>query len=169
MIQLKAQVIERMLHQETAQKEDLGTILRCIYTRYMRLYEHYFADIDALNNETVAGMRKYHEETMSLVKYYYMDIPLDICIRLEQFEEKCTDLLLGPAWRVHLHEGYEEFREKHEKSNPGGNNLKDEFRTETMKAFYDAMGYIFREGFGTDSQTARNVLSGITDLLFGKQ
>ena len=46
--------------------------------------------------------------------------------------------------------------------------LKAEFKKQALRAFYDAMGYIFRDGFGTDSQTARNVLSGITDLFLGK-
>lgn len=36
-------------------------------------------------------------------------------------------------------------------------------------SFYDAMGYIFRDGFGTGSQTAEQVVSGIAGLLFGKE
>ena len=53
----------------------MATLLRSIYTRYMRLFEGYFADIDALNDTKIAQFRKYHEETCSLVRYYYMDIP----------------------------------------------------------------------------------------------
>ena len=38
-----------------------------------------------------------------------------------------------------------------------------------MKTFYDIMDYIFREGFGTGSETVKKVvggISGLTDLLF---
>lgn len=31
------------------------------------------------------------------------------------------------------------------------------------------MDYVFREGFGTGSHTAKKVVSGITGLLFGKK
>jgi hypothetical protein len=31
------------------------------------------------------------------------------------------------------------------------------------------MDYIFRDGFGTGSQTAKNILSEISSLLFGKE
>lgn len=44
MIELSHERIEQILHEETVKKEDLDTILRGIYFRYMRLYERYFAD-----------------------------------------------------------------------------------------------------------------------------
>jgi DNA polymerase III alpha subunit (gram-positive type) len=37
-----------------------------------------------------------------------------------------------------------------------------------LKAFYDDMNYVFREGFGTGSQTAETVVSGLAELLLGK-
>ena len=83
----------------------------------MRLYEEYFADIDALNDDKITELRNYHEETRSLARYYYMNIPQDIC---EGIKEK-------------------------------------------------AMDYIFREGFGTGSKTAGNIISGLAGLLFGKE
>ena len=61
MVELSNERIEQILHQETAKKEELATILRGIYTRYMRLYEKLFADIDALNDEKITELRKYHE------------------------------------------------------------------------------------------------------------
>ena len=70
MIELNKERLEKILREETAQKEELQTILRSVYTRYMRLYEKYFADIDALNDEKIAGLRAYHEETVSLVKHF---------------------------------------------------------------------------------------------------
>ena len=57
----------------------------------MRLYEKYFADIDALTDETVAGLKAYHEETRSLVKYYNMDIPQDVCKCLNAFDSAYSD------------------------------------------------------------------------------
>ena len=68
----------------------------------MRLFEGYFADIDALDDAKIAQWRKYHEETSSLVKYYYMDIPHDVCEDLEEFNDKFSPKLLGPNWYDNL-------------------------------------------------------------------
>jgi hypothetical protein len=68
----------------------------------MWLYEKYFADIDALNDEKIAELTNYHEETLSLVKYYYMDIPLDICVGIKAFEEEYSANLLGAEWHKYL-------------------------------------------------------------------
>lgn len=54
MIKLSNERIEQILHEETVKKEKSATILRGIYNRYMRLYEDYFADIDALNDDKIA-------------------------------------------------------------------------------------------------------------------
>ena len=56
MVELSNRRIEQILHEETAKKEELATILRGIYTRYMHLYESYFADIDALSDDKVAEL-----------------------------------------------------------------------------------------------------------------
>ena len=93
MVELSRKRVEQILHEETLKTEELATILRGIYTRYMRLYERYFADIDALNDEKIAELREYHGETKSLVNYYYRDIPLDICMGIDEFEEKMDELL----------------------------------------------------------------------------
>ena len=45
MIELSNERIEQILHEETVKEEKVSTILRGIYTRYMRLYEKYFSDI----------------------------------------------------------------------------------------------------------------------------
>ncbi len=169
MVELKNEVIDRILHKETAKKEELGTILRSIYTRYMRLYEKYFADIDALSDDVIAGLRSYHEETRSLVKYYYMDIPLDLCLKLDAFDEKYNDSLLGPGWHDVLFGGFRDFREKHLDQYRRREELKAAFAKETLAAFYDDMNYVFRDGFGTGSQTAEKVVSGLAELLFGKE
>ena len=169
MIELSKERIEQILHEETIKKEELETILRSIYTRYMRLYEKYFADIDALNDDEIAELRKYHEETMSLVKYYYMDIPLDICAGIKEFENTYSVNLLGPEWHEYLFDSYEGFREKSKSKNKSEEYLKAEFAKQALAAFYEAMDYVFREGFGTGSQTAKSVVSGITGLLFGKE
>ena len=49
MIELSNERIKEILNDETPRKEETDTILRAIYTRYMRLCEEYFTDIDALN------------------------------------------------------------------------------------------------------------------------
>ena len=83
MVELSKERVEQILHEETMKKEELETILRSIYTRYMHLFENYFADLDALNDDKVAELKKYHEETKSLVRYYYLDIPQDICMDIK--------------------------------------------------------------------------------------
>jgi len=169
MIELSNERIQKILHEETAKKEDLDTILRSVYTRYMRLYEKYFADLDALNDDSVAELRKYHEETQSLVRVYYMDIPVDICAGLKEFENQYSDKLLGPDWRAFLFGLYGDFRGKGENRGKSEKSLKADFAKQALDAFYAAMNYIFREGFGTGSQTAKTVVSGLAELLFGKK
>ena len=169
MIELNNERMEQILHDETAKTEDLTTILRGIYTRYMNLYERYFADFDALNDDKVAEFGKYHEETRSLIKYYYLDIPQDICSGIKEFEEKVSDKLLGRDWRKNLYDLYDEFKEKNRVRDKGEDYYLAEFSRQALKAFYEAMGDIFREGFGTSSQTAKDIVGGISGLLFGKK
>ena len=169
MVELSKERIEQILHEETMKKEELETILRSIYTRYMRLYEKYFADIDALNDDEIAALRQYHEETTSLVRYYYMDIPLDICMGLKEFENKYSANLLGAEWHEYLFGSYKDFKENSRSRNKTDEYLKAAFKKQTLSAFYEAMDYVFRDGFGTGSQTAKKVVSGITGLLFGKE
>lgn len=169
MVELSKERMDQILHEETAQKEDTETILRSIYTRYMCLYEKYFADIDALNDDGIAELRAYHEETRSLVRYYYMDIPQDICLYIKEFENKYIAKLLGPEWLEYLYGNYEEFRRENEDGDTPVEALKAEFSKQALEAFYDAMDYVFRDGFGTDSQTYKDVASGLTGLLFGKE
>ncbi len=112
MVELDNERMKQILHDETAETEDLVTILRGIYTRYMNLYERYFADIEALNDDRIAEFAKYHEETKSLIRYYYMDIPQDICAGISELEEKVSGRLLGREWKMNLFDVYDEFREK---------------------------------------------------------
>ena len=135
----------------------------------MLFRSEYFADIDALNDDKIAELNKYHEETRSLVKYYYMDIPLDICMGIRELEDRYSAILLGSDWHKYLFDSYKKFREKNRNKIKGEKDLKAEFAKQTLTAFYDAMGYVLREGFGTGSRTAGHVIDGITDLLFGKE
>ena len=169
MIELSPERVEKILYEETVKDEKIQTILRSIYIRYMLLYEKYFEDIDALNDEKIAELRKYHEETRSLIKYYYMDIPQDICTALNEFENKYDDNLLGSEWHNVLFDSYKKFREKNTNTNKSEKSLKEEFTKQTLAAFYGAMDYVFREGFGTGSTAAQSIVSGITGLLFGKE
>ena len=166
MVELGTERINQILHQEAANKEELGTILRGIYTRYMRLYEKYFADIDALNDDQIAKLRKYHDETRSLVRHYYMDIPLDICIGIHEFEKKYSANLLGSDWHEYLFDSYAYFRENSNIEDVSEKATKAAFSKQALETFYDAMDYVFREGFGTSSQTAETVMREITELLW---
>lgn len=167
--ELSKERIDQILHEETVKKEETSAILRSIYTRYMRLYEKYFADIDALNDKEIAVLRSYHEETRSLVKYYYMDIPLDICRCITAFDNEYTEKLLGPEWHQYLSDVYHDFVKMHKSKNGDKEYLKAEFAKQTLADFYDAMDYIFRDGFGTGSETVNTAISEIAKLLFGKE
>ena len=169
MIELSNERIGQMLHEESVKKEDTDVILRGIYIRYMRLYEKYFADIDALNDQEIASLRKYHQETRSLIRYYYLDIPQDVCAGLKEFEKRYSDPLLGPDWRRFLMDRYREFRKGQPGTEENSKALRAAFAAEALEGFYEAMEYIFRDGFGTGSQMARDMASGITNLLFGKK
>ena len=169
MVELNNERIEQILHEETTKKEELETILRSIYNRYMWLYEKYFADIDALNDEKIAELTNYHEETLSLVKYYYMDIPLDICVGIKAFEEEYSANLLGAEWHKYLFDSYAGFKKESANKNKNEDYYKAEFTKKALASFYDSMDYVFREGFGTESKNAENAASGIVGLLFGKE
>ncbi len=169
MIELSHERIDQILHEETLKREDLDTILRSIYSRYMNLYEKYFADIDALDDEKIAGMREYNEETGSLIKYYYMDIPLDICTSINEFESEYSDNLLGPGWHEYLTDAYEEFKKESDEKHKSEEDYKKAFKKQALSTFYDAMDYVFRVGFDTGSKAAESTLSRITGLLFGKE
>lgn len=110
-----------------------------------------------------------HEETKSLLRYYYMDIPQDICTQIEAFEDEYSDKLLGHEWHKYLSDSYESFKENHKDKNKDDKELKSEFSKQALKCFYAEMDSAFREGFGTESQTTKNLLSGIAGLLFGKE
>ena len=169
MVELSNERIKQMLEEETKKTEDLTTILRAIYTRYMNLYERYFAEPEALNDDKIAEYKKYHEETKSLIKYYYMDIPQDVCAAINEFEEKAGDKLLGREWKKTLYDANTEFREKYKVKDRSDEYYQEAFKKEALKAFYDAMDSVFRDGFGTGSQTAKDMFDGISGLLFGKK
>ena len=168
MVELSAERVEEILHKETQKTEELTTIMRGVYTRYMCLYEKYFADIDALNDEKISELKEYHEETRSLIKYYYLDIPQDICMELNEFDNQYTDKLLGSDWHKNLLEIYKDFKAENKNNNKSEECLKAEFAAENLGSFYDVMDYIFREGFDTTSKTTENVASGIAGMLFGE-
>ena len=168
MIELSKERVDEILNEETLKTVELPKLLRAIYNRYRQLYENYFADLDALNDEKVAELRNYHEETKSLIKYYYMDIPYDVCEELEDFEEKYGTKLLGADWHENLTKIYEEFEGKAEDLGKSEEELKAEFKEEILGGFYDAMSDAFRVGFGTSSKTHEKVVDGIKGLFFGK-
>lgn len=167
MVELSNKRVEQILHEETQKTEQLSTILRAVYTRYMRLYEQYFADVDALDDDRIAELKQYHEETKSLVKHYYMDIPQYICLELSEFDKKYSAKLLGSDWRKTVFDSYKEFKDSVKGGEKTEESLKAEFSEKVLEAFYGAMDFVFREGFGTGSKTAESFVSGLRDLLFG--
>ena len=167
MIELSQERVETILKEETQKTAELATILRAIYARYMNLYEKYFADIETLNDDKIAELNQYHEETQSLVKYYYMDIPQDVCTELKEFDDEHSANLLGPDWQRYLLNIYREFRSKN--SDRHERWVKAEFRKKALEGFYAAMSSIFRQGFGTESKTAAKNAEWIGSLLFGKK
>ena len=169
MIELSNERIGQILEDETAKTADLKTILRSIYTRYRNLYEPYIANFDKLNDDKVAEFAKDHEETKALIKYYYLDIPQDVCTKIEEFEEKSCDKLLGREWKSNVYDAYDEFKTKNKVWSKGDDYYQAEFKKMALKEFYEAMDYIFRDGFGTGSETVNDIMGGITGLFFGKK
>ena len=166
MVELSNERIEQILHEETKKTEDLTTILRGIYSGYMNLYEQYFADIEALNDDQIAELKKQHEETKSLIKYYYMDIPQDICEGLHEFDDTYNAKLLGADWRKTLFDSYSDFCAENDCQNKSAKSLKAAFSEQILDAFYETMDDIFREGFGTGSKDTEKATSVLSDLLF---
>lgn len=167
MIELSNERIEQIFEEETAKTVDLKIILRGIYTRYRNLYEPYIASFDKLTDDKVAEFAKTHAETKALFKYYYLDIPADICSKIEEFEEKGCDKLLGREWKKNVYDAYDEFKAKNKAWSKGEDYYQAEFKKYALKEFYEAMEYIFRDGFGTGSETVKDIMGGISGLLFG--
>ena len=170
MLQLSNKRIDQILQEETPKTALLPTVLRAIYYRYMTLFERYFAEMESLNDEKIAELRKYHEETKSLVKYYYMDIPQDVCFDIEEFEEKHTNKILGWGWRGYLDENYQEFVDDHDDDTEiSESGLLAEFKKKNLKAFYDEMEDVFRPGFGTGSRNREGILNELSGMMFNNQ
>ena len=116
----------------------------------------------------IAELKKYHEETRSLCKYYYMDIPLDICTGLTEYDNEYSDKLLGDGWHKYLFDSYDDFRDENGDGNKSEARLKAEFADQKLTGFYEVMDYVLRDAFNTNSKSAEDVASGITSLLFGE-
>ncbi|MBO6148090.1 MAG: hypothetical protein J6O55_01980 [Lachnospiraceae bacterium] len=169
MIELSNERIDEIIHQETPAAEEMSTILRSIYTRYMFLYERYFADIDALDDDKIAELNKYHKETRALIKHYYMDIPVDVPSDLKEFDDNYSCRLLGPSWHNYLSKNYDEFKSENAGKGKNEESLKAEFADHVLTGFYEEMDNIFRDAFGTNSKDTERVINGFTGILFGEE
>ena len=167
MVKLDNERVEQILQNETMKTQPLPTILRGIYTRYINLYEDYIAEIDKLTDDKIDAYKRQNAETQSLIKYYYMDIPQDVCYELNKFEENVADELLGREWKRGIYDAFEEFKENNDAWNKSDDYYMAEFKKALRKELYKAMENIFRDGFGTHSETAKNIFTGISNLLFG--
>ena len=168
MVELSTERVDEILHKETQRTEEPATILRSIYTRYMHLHERYFSDMDALNDDKIAELKKYHEETESLIKYYYMDIPQDIYISLKAFDDKQITKQLGSDWHEQLLNSYKKFKAQYKGKDKSEEWLKTKFTEQELTDFYKAMDSIFRESFGTGSKAAENYMTWLRHLFFGE-
>ena len=153
MVELSNERIDKILHEETLRTEDSRTLLRAI--------------IDKLNDKKIAEFRKYHEETKSLLKYYYMDIPHDVNIALNEFDNKYTDYLLGNEWHSLLLEQYNKFKIDKSFEDRDEDSLKNRFAKQNLNIFYEAMNSVFRDDFDTSSKTAHSISVFFKGLLFG--
>ena len=169
MVELSSERIEQIVLKETAKKQEADIILRSVYTRYMCLFEKYFEDIDALNDDKVAELRNYHEETKSLVRYYYMDIAQDVCKLLREFDDTYIINMLGSGWHKYIFDIYKYYKDEKKISIKAEEDIKAAFVKETLEEFYDTMDYIFRDDFGTSSQTAKKVVTNLKEMLFGAE
>ena len=165
MVELKKERIEEILHEETVKTEDQKTILRAIYNRYMHLYEEYLSDIDKLNDKKIAELKKYHEETESFMKYYYIDIPYDVCAKLKEFDLQYTDKLLGTKWQEYVSDELKQFATKNK--NKSEEELKVKFTKEKLEAFYGVIDSVFRESFDTGSKTVERTTKWFVGLFSG--
>ena len=165
MNELKKERIEEILHEETLKTEDQKTLMRAVYSRYMHLYEEYFSDIDKLNDKKIAQLKKYHEETESFMKCYYIDIPYDVCATLKEFDHQYTDKLLGTDWQKYLSDEYTQFKAKNKNKSEEEN--KAAFVRLKLDDFYAVIDTAFRESFGTDSRTIERTVNWFKGLFSG--
>ena len=84
---------------------------------------------------------------------------------IELSRERIEQLLHEPEWQKSLSGRYKEFKEKNENQKKGEEALKADFTKQSLSDFYEAMDYVFREGFGTGSKAAKGFLDTIK--LFG--
>ena len=98
-----------------------------------------------------------------------MDLPQDVCSGIKEFEKKYSSNLLGSRWHKYLFDSYKEFKEKSQDKDKSEEFYKAEFTKQALDYFYEAMDYIFRDAFGTESQTVKNTISSLKELLFGKE
>ncbi len=167
MIQISNERAEQIIQEETKKTQPLPQLLRAIYTRYMNLYEDYIANIYDLTSEKIAAYKKQNDETIALVRYYYMDIPQDVCAGILVFEEKVGEKLLGPEWKTNLYDAYDEFKDNCNEWDMTEDYYKGAFKKYALKEFYEVMENIFRDGFGSESESSKNIFSGIKSLIFG--
>ena len=169
MVEFNNERVEEILHKETPKTEELPTILRGIYVRYMRLYENYFTDTEALDDDKIAELKAYSEETRNLIKYYYMDIPYDICAGLFTFDEEYSVKLLGSDRHKYLLDGYSYYKSVNKNKNKSEEDLKAEYTKQVLTGFYKTMDSIFRESFGTKSKSYEQTANWLKNLLFGER
>ena len=68
----------------------------------------------------------------------------------------------------YISDSFEEFKTEN-KGKIKPEEMKAEFQDQNLNAFYLSMDEIFRDDFGTGSETAKKATSWFSGLLFGKE
>ena len=168
MIELSYDQVDQIMHKDTPRSEDLPLILRSIYLRYLHLFETYFADIDALDDDKIIELKKYHEETRSLIKIFYLDIPMDVFYALGSVDEDDVSKMLSTELKQYVFDSFRNFMLENRDESKSKERFKLEFAQKNLTDFYSSMDTVFRGAFGTTSKTTENAVGWIGKLLFGE-
>ena len=168
MVELSPERIEEILHKETVKEEDPKTVMRAVYNRYRCVFEQYIDQIFEMNQSKIDEFNKYHQETNSLIKYYFVDIPMDTCAALAKFEHDVMDYMLGPDWQRVILNGFEEFKRKNKNKYRLANEetWRKKFKEELLSMFYVSMESAFRVSFESGSKAAEGLMDGLS-AIFG--
>ena len=87
---------------------------------------------------------------------------------LYDYDEEYTKKLIGPDWKKYIADSFKEFKAENRDKFKSEELMKAEFQEQNLNAFYVSMDEIFRDGFGTGSETAKKATNWFAGLLFGK-
>ena len=95
--------------------------------------------------------------------------PVSSCVAAPRFLQEQIECGGGICRINSLSDSYAAFKEENDDEYRNEKSLKEAFAKQAMEEFYDTMDDVFREGFGTVSQNAKDFSNGLTGLLFGAE